>query len=323
MSPIPPINDDSEAPRPISPAFRDPLNPTSEERAALRERAAFQRNRTRTTTDNIKSISSAANSGLTPLSTELASAQEKIAQIIARNRQRKAEEESAFYARGGECFTCRDAGPCGECERGQIVLEHQREERRRDRRMDLLRDLPPRCQTFSLATFPYPRLPAYRTFTRFLEAWDERRGLMLVGSYGTGKTGLVAAGLRVVAERWDETTHRLRFLTGPDLMAFLRKGFDAGPKGESYEQRLYELRTVRLLVIDDLGAERPTDWVQEQIFAIVNHRYEHELPTWATTNYGLDELAERINPRVLERLLENAEVIDFAGHPNLRRGGPR
>lgn len=323
MSPIPPINDDSQPQQPISPTFRDPANPTPEERAALRDKPAFRRNRTRTITANTSFISSAAKSGFSPLIPNPEATQEKIAQIIARNRQRRAEEEHDFYADGGNCFACRDTGPCNECERGMILAEHQREERRRDRRLELLRDLPPRCQSFSLDTFPYPRLPAFRSFRSFLDGWDERRGLVLVGSYGTGKTGLIASGLRVIAERWDETTHRLRFLTGPDLMAFLRRGFDAGKGEERYEDRLHELRTVRLLVIDDLGAERPTDWVQEQIFAIVNHRYEHQLPTWATTNYGLDELAERINPRVLERLLENAEVVDFAGHPNLRRGNQR
>ena len=239
-----------------------------------------------------------------------------------RQRERERAERAAFHGAGGVCFYCRDRGACDDCGRGRRVRDEQRAAAIRERRVAMLKDIPPRCQQFSLDTYPYPRLPAYRAVRSFLASWDEHRGCMLMGTYGTGKTGLLVAMLREIASGWADanSTHRLRFLTGSDLMAFLRAGYNDDTR-DRYEQRLAQLRTVRLLAIDDLGAERPTDWVQEQFFTIVNYRYEHLLPIFATTNYGLQELAERLGERVLERLMDCCQPIDFKGTPNLRLRG--
>ena len=56
--------------------------------------------------------------------------------------------------------------------------------------------------------------------------------------------------------------------------------------------------------LDDLGAENQTDWVLEQLYSIVNARYEAERPIVATTNLMPDELSERLGPRTVSRLVE-------------------
>jgi DNA replication protein DnaC len=61
---------------------------------------------------------------------------------------------------------------------------------------------------------------------------------------------------------------------------------------------------VDLLHIDDLGAEHRTDWVLEQLYSIVNARYEAERPIVATTNLMPDELSERLGSRTVSRLVE-------------------
>lgn len=248
--------------------------------------------------------------------------------ILARVAQRREEalrqrqaEEADFYAAGGTCFDCRDTGPCGRCARGRPLLEKRIADEHRMRRLKLLQDLPPRLLPFTFDTFPVPDHPAVAACHTFLTGWHEQRGVVLQGPVGTGKTGLLAAMLQVVAEAWAQdgaNTHRLRFTTGPELMRELRAGYD----DDSYNDKLYKIMVVRLLAIDDLGAERPTEWVQEQLFTIVNYRYEHQLPTWITTNYGLDELSERIGPRVMDRLMESAYVIAVDGRSlrQLQRG---
>lgn len=259
--------------------------------------------------------------------TQPASLGDVMARVLANAKRRREEAEAAwreereaFLAAGGECFWCRDRGPCSSCERGIAVRDEQIAEERRMRQLALLRDLPPRLMAFTFATFPQHQHPAVAACLDFLNAWDERRSLILRGPVGTGKTGLLASMLHVTAAAWaqdDANTHKLRFTTGPDLMRVLRAGYD----DDTYHERMGKLLDVRLLAIDDLGAERPTEWVQEQLFTIVNHRYEHLLPTWITSNYGLDELSERIGPRVMDRLVEQADVITVAGQSLRLRGG--
>ena len=67
---------------------------------------------------------------------------------------------------------------------------------------------------------------------------------------------------------------------------------------------LDRLSAVDLLHIDDLGAENTTDWVLEQLYSIVNARYEAKRAIVATTNLLPDELAERLGARTISRLIE-------------------
>ena len=63
-------------------------------------------------------------------------------------------------------------------------------------------------------------------------------------------------------------------------------------------------RHVDLLHLDDLGAERATDWVLEQLYSIVNARYEEERSLVITTNLDPEQLAEQIGPRTVSRISE-------------------
>lgn len=177
--------------------------------------------------------------------------------------------------------------------------------------------LPPRCLPFTLARFPDRANPALVELRNFLDRWDGRRGLILTGGYGVGKTGLLAATLRIAVARDAELRDApLHFALAADVFDLLRDGYDAGDA----ERRLARVRGARLLALDDLGAEKPTAWVQERLLVIVNHRYEHLLPTWATTNLGLKHLAERVGERTVWRLAETCDVIEVTG-PNLRAKG--
>lgn len=116
--------------------------------------------------------------------------------------------------------------------------------------------------------------------------------LVLMGSYGCGKTHLAAA----VANACVEFGMNTIFLTVPDLLDWLRFSYDS--KETTFEERFEELRNANLLVLDDLGAQNSTKWAGEKLFQIVDYRYSRKLPTVVTTNLDLEDLDDRIRSRL-------------------------
>ena len=88
----------------------------------------------------------------------------------------------------------------------------------------------------------------------------------------------------------------------PRLLNLLRESMDSDAGKLDLLDRL---TAVDLLHLDDLGAETKTDWVLEQLYSIVNARYEAERAMIvATTNLMPDELSEQLGPRTVSRLVE-------------------
>ncbi len=136
--------------------------------------------------------------------------------------------------------------------------------------------------------------------------------LVLLGSYGTGKTHLAAA-----IANYNLTLGRpAMFVVVPDLLDHLRAAY--GPSSESgLDERLEAIRSTPLLILDDLGAHNSTPWAQEKLFQILNHRYNGRLPTVITTNQRLEELDPRIASRLAE--LGFSQVIEIPT-PDFRAG---
>ena len=118
--------------------------------------------------------------------------------------------------------------------------------------------------------------------------------LLLQGGYGCGKTHLAAAIANYAVDMGVPTL----FLTVPDLLDLLRFSFDA--EDVTFEQRLEQIRTAALLVLDDFGTQSATPWAQEKLFQIVNYRYINHLPLVVTTNVLLDDIDERIRSRLAD-----------------------
>lgn len=123
-------------------------------------------------------------------------------------------------------------------------------------------------------------------------AASPRGWLVLMGTYGCGKTHLAAAIANACVE-FGMTTF---FLTVPDLMDWLRNSFDS--KDTSFEERFEEIRNVGLLVLDDLGAQNTTKWANEKLFQIIDYRYARKLPLVVTTNLTMEDMDERIRSRL-------------------------
>jgi DNA replication protein DnaC len=135
---------------------------------------------------------------------------------------------------------------------------------------------------------------AVKTATAF--AARPRGWLVVTGPYGSGKTHLAAA----IANSLTDKGNPPLFIMVPDLLDHLRATFDPLSK-VSYDHRFDQIRTSRLLVLDDLGAQSTSPWAKEKLHQLFNYRYNAELPTVITV---ADEMLGSIDERLRVRLLD-------------------
>jgi DNA replication protein DnaC len=135
---------------------------------------------------------------------------------------------------------------------------------------------------------------------RIGERLDEGKGLWLMGDVGTGKTTLAM----LVSKAAVEAGRTVAIYSLPRLLARIRRTYDADAGEQSYLQFFERLTSVDLLHLDDLGAEKRSDWVLEQLYALVDERYESERSMVVTTNLDQAQLEEQIGPRTVSRLVE-------------------
>ena len=137
---------------------------------------------------------------------------------------------------------------------------------------------------------------------------DAGRGLWFMGPVGTGKTTLAM----LVSKAALKAGRSVAIYSLPRLLNEIR---DTHRAERSHVDLLDRLTAVDLLHIDDVGAERTTDWVLEELYSIVNARYEDQRSIVITTNIDdRDELCEQITERTVSRLTEMCEELPLDGH---------
>jgi DNA replication protein DnaC len=149
-----------------------------------------------------------------------------------------------------------------------------------------------------------------RSFIDELDSKLEKgQGLWLFGDTGTGKTTLAM----LVSKEALEKGHSVAIYSLPKLLARIRRTYEEEPGQDSYSAFFQRLTSVDLLHIDDFGAEKRSDWVLEQLYALVNERYEDERTIMLTTNLTVDKLEEQIGQRTVSRLTETCEQVPLFG----------
>jgi DNA replication protein DnaC len=147
---------------------------------------------------------------------------------------------------------------------------------------------------------------------RFADRIDEKldagRGLWFMGPVGTGKTTLSM----LVSKAALKGGRSVAIYSLPRLLNEIR---DTHRAERSHVDLLDRLTAVDLLHIDDVGAERTTDWVLEELYSIVNARYEDERSIVITTNIlDREALCEQITERTVSRLTEMCDELPLLGH---------
>jgi len=136
-------------------------------------------------------------------------------------------------------------------------------------------------------------LETARDFARNPQGW-----LVFIGPYGCGKTHLAAA----IGNYHAQLGNPPLMVVVPDLLDHLRAAF-APNSPVSMDQRFEEIRSARLLILDDLGTQSATPWAREKIYQLFNYRYNAELPTVITTVSAPGEMDPRLQSRLSDARL--------------------
>ncbi len=164
---------------------------------------------------------------------------------------------------------------------------------------------------------------------------SSEKGLLFMGPSGVGKTHLAVAALKELIHRG----HAGLFCDYRELLKEIQASYN--PASESTEMKILEpIRTVEILVLDDLGASKPSDWVRDIVGIVLNARYNENRTTIITTNYldnpttegeatrlasgkliapiREDSLEQRIGSRMRSRLYEMCRTVKVSA-PDFRR----
>ncbi|HEX6087330.1 MAG TPA: ATP-binding protein [Thermoanaerobaculia bacterium] len=167
---------------------------------------------------------------------------------------------------------------------------------------------------------------AKKRVQEFVDLWPKTpdgKGLLLMGGCGAGKTHLAVAALNEVVK--SGKPGRVLFTNFQDLIQEIHASFDSDQTPGKAEI-LRPLLEADLLVLDELGSQKPTQFVQDILYYVINTRYNEQLTTIFTTNYldhqpeaKQERLEDRIGVRLRSRLAEMADRIDFTGATDYRR----
>lgn len=114
-------------------------------------------------------------------------------------------------------------------------------------------------------------------------------------------------------------TQLVQFWSVPDALGRMRDTFNNPDSDFMYRWR--NSVSVPLLILDDIGAEKPSEWVQEQLTWLINERVNHGHTTIYTSNYSLAELEGRLGPRLVSRIHHNLVAIPYYGTDRRRTSG--
>ena len=133
------------------------------------------------------------------------------------------------------------------------------------------------------------RIPIIKYFTEFIADYlndKEPKGVYLHGSFGSGKTYLIAALFNELAKKNVDSA----MVYFPEFLRHLKSSFN-----DDFEEKFNTIRTVALLLLDDIGSENVTAWGRDEILGpILQYRMEHNLPTFFTSNLTLEELEHHL-----------------------------
>lgn len=145
---------------------------------------------------------------------------------------------------------------------------------------------------------------------KFEKLRETRKGIYIHGSVGTGKTHIAYA----LKKHWDEKNQYKPaiFWNVTELLQRTKDDFDR----VSYDKRrdvesLKESKS--LLIMDDIGTEKASEWVIDQLYMLINKRYNDMLPVVFTSNLSVEELGRTLGDRIASRIVEMCDIVELTG----------
>ncbi len=134
------------------------------------------------------------------------------------------------------------------------------------------------------------RLPILKYFKEFMDHYKDEekpKGVYLHGSFGSGKTYLIAALFNEMAKKGEKSI----LIYYPEFLRKLKSSFQT-----NYNDQFEEIKKVPLLLLDDIGAENCSNWSRDEVLGpILQYRMENHLPTFFTSNLTLEELEKSLS----------------------------
>ncbi len=226
-----------------------------------------------------------------------------------------------------ECRKCKDLGWFEASDKKHVIECECRKRRIIERALAEIENDKPRFKSFTLKTYkPEPenesQEKALRVCKQFVKRWPLcKRGIMMCGPVGVGKTGLLWATVRECAHKTREVP---TWGLAADLLSKIRHTYNDQNGADTEYQIINRFSRAPLLLLDDLGVEKESEWSDGIFFRLLGDRHLRELPTLITTNWTeqglvLDgdyhgvPLKDRIGARLYSRLHESVIFVEIEG----------
>lgn len=143
---------------------------------------------------------------------------------------------------------------------------------------------------------------------------ENGEGLYVYGSLGSGKTILACRALLEEQKRLylegNQTGGECLFVSIPELFHRIKNSYSDKYVGESEDEILQKYQQAHLLILDEFGMSKPSDWLLDILYLIINYRYEQMKPTIYTSNYDLEKVAEILeDKRITSRIERTCRII--------------
>lgn len=161
------------------------------------------------------------------------------------------------------------------------------------------------------------RLPIIKYFKEFIDSYqinEKPKGLYLTGSFGSGKTYLIAALFNEMAKRGTKSI----LIYYPEFLRSLKASFNT-----TYSYQFDHIKKIPLLLLDDIGAENCSNWSRDEVLGpLLQYRMENHLPTFFTSNLTLEELEKHLSltttgpdkvkaRRIIERIKQLTTTLEL------------
>ena len=151
------------------------------------------------------------------------------------------------------------------------------------------------------------------------------KNLFLYGQRGTGKTHLLTAFIKneikdlLISETdnaediFDPYVNYPIFIDVPKLLFNIRQTFNKDNYHSNEKDIFEKYSKSQTLYLDDLGAEKSTDWAVQTLYLLIDYRYSNEMKTVITSNLTLDEIADKLDDRISSRIAGMCEIVEMKG----------